>query len=187
MKPALPQIGLALQAVSSVLGGWFIGIYIFICVFTVFMAVCNCIAYYNIATADDNPQISVPFAWTLFVLNILLAILAILGFFYILLRWTKYTDMKNKYMEFNTENVVKSTFDKGVNPAIQQIKNAYPGTLNQNPDILLLNGGMSTNQPNPYNYTAYELQKMTNAVQNQIVLETPIMETSTERFQPNIY
>ena len=48
----------ALDAVSNILGGWFIGIFIFICAFTVFMSVTNCIAYGNIASNGGNGDIS---------------------------------------------------------------------------------------------------------------------------------
>ena len=159
MKPvALNQM---LNAVSTILGGWFIGIFIFICAFTIFMSVSNCVVYGRIAANGDNPDISKNFAIALLILNIILVIFALFGFFFILLRWSKYKDMQKGIKAFTTENVIKATFDKGINPAIEQRKNLYPGVMNQD-DILKQS-----------RYSARELENLSYSLKPQFMQVNP--------------
>ena len=61
--------------------------------------------YGRIAVNGGNPDISKGFAIALLIFNISLALLAFVGFIYILMKWSKYNDMKMAYMDFNTQNV----------------------------------------------------------------------------------
>lgn len=140
---------MATKAMSSIMGGWFIIIFSFICAFTVFMTVTNCVVYGRIASNDNDPNISKGFAIALLILNIILAMLALFGFFYVLLKWARYKEMK-KQMSF-TEQVIKANFDD-VNPVLEQRKNLYL-------DIL---------QPQKVNYTPDELQNMVDEMKSRI-------------------
>jgi hypothetical protein len=162
------KLNLALKATSSILGGWFLVIFIFISAFTFFMSVCNCVVYGRIAVNGDNPDISKGFAIALLIFNILLALLAFLGFIYILLKWSKYNDIKMAYMDFTTQNVVNKTFDKGVNPAIQKHKNTYPGIINQ--DILLQKASQQNAKPT---YTAQELENLSFNLKPEFMPSNP--------------
>jgi hypothetical protein len=159
MKPN--PLNQALDAISSILGGWFIGIFIFICAFTIFMSVTNCVAYGNIAVSGGNEDISKNFAIALLVLNIFLVIFALFGFFFILLRWSRYKDIQKGITSFTTENVIKATFDKGVNPAIEQRKNLYPGVINQD-DVLKQS-----------RYSARELENLSYSLKPQFMPSKP--------------
>jgi hypothetical protein len=158
----------ALQAMSSILGGWFLVIFIIISAFTIFMCICNCVVYSRVIANGDDPNISSGFAWVLLFLNIALAILALFVFFYILLKWSKFNDIKAGYMEFTTQNVVNATFDKSVNPAIQQRKNTYAGIINQ--DILLQTAAQPVAKPT---YTAQELENLSFNLKPEFMTNNP--------------
>lgn len=161
------KLSLAVKATQSILGGWFLVIFIFICAFTFFMSVCNCVVYGRIAVNGDNPDISKGFAIALLIFNIVLALLAFIGFIYILLKWSQYNDMKMAYMDFTTQNVVNATFNKGVNPVIQKHKNTYPGIINQ--DILLQT---ASKQQKP-TYTAQELENLSFNLKPEFMPSNP--------------
>jgi len=144
-----PSFSMAMKAMSSVMGGWFIIVFTFICAFTLFMTVANCVVYGRIISNDDDQSVSKGFATALLILNVLLAMLSLFGFFYILLKWAKYREFKTN---FTTEQVVKGTFDKGVNPLIEQRKNLYSDVLRQS----------------KINYTVDELQNLTNTMESKI-------------------
>lgn len=141
---------MATKAMSSVMGGWFIIVFTFVCAFTLFITVANCVVYGRIISNDDDPNISKGFATALLIFNVLLAMFSLFGFFYILLKWAKYREMKKQI--FTTEQVVKATFDKGVNPVIEQRKNLYLDILRQ-PKV---------------NYTPDELSSLASKMESKI-------------------
>jgi predicted membrane protein len=144
------SFSMAAKAMSSVMGGWFIIVFTFVCAFALFMTVANCVVYGRIISNDDDQSVSKGFATALLIFNVLLAMFSLFGFFYILLKWAKYREMKKQI--FTTEQVVKGTFDKGVNPVIEQRKNLYSDILQQ-PKV---------------NYTLDELQNVANMLESKI-------------------
>jgi hypothetical protein len=69
--------------------------------------------------------------------------------------------MKKGIKAFTTENVIKATFDKGVNPLIEQRKNLYPGVMNQD-DILKQS-----------RYSSRELENLSYSLKPQFMPSTP--------------
>jgi hypothetical protein len=144
-----------INASNSILGGWFLFFIIIICSLTFFMTICNAVVYFRIGTNDtQNPDITDGFAWVLFSLNIILALLSIVVFFYVLLKISQIKDLTSDYVEFTTQNVVAATFDK-VHPLAEQRKQLAFSTLpiktNESTDIL---------KPNK-TYTSKELENLT--------------------------
>jgi len=93
------------------------------------MTIVNCIVYGRIITNDNDPNISKGFAITLLILNIFLAMFSLFGFFYILLKWSKYREIKKQI--FSTEQIIKVNFDKDINHMKEQHKNLYLDILQQ--------------------------------------------------------
>jgi hypothetical protein len=160
MNNPVAKLNQALDAVSGILGGWFLGIFIFICAFIIFMSVSNCIVYGNVVSNGGNADISKNFALALLILNAVLVLLALFGFFFVLLRWSKYKDMQKGIKAFTAESVIKATFDKGVNPAIEQRKNLPSKILNQ--DILKQSS-----------YSSKELENLSYSLKPQFMPSNP--------------
>lgn len=161
-----------INASNSILGGWFLFFIIIICSLTFFMTICNAVVYFRIGNNETpNPDISDGFAWVLFSLNIILAILSVVVFFYVLFKISKIRDLTDDYVEFTTQNVVAATFDK-VNLIEQQRKNLAFNTLpvktQESTDIL---------KPNKA-YTSNELENLTYQ------LRPEFSSTNPETLQP---
>ena len=156
-----------INASNSILGGWFLFFIIIICSLTFFMTICNAIVYFRIGTNDTpNPDITDGFAWVLFALNIILALLSIFVFFYVLLKISKIKDLTSDYVEFTTQNVVAATFDN-INPLIEQRKqlnfNVLPVKTKESTDIL---------KPNT-TYTSKELENLTYQLRPEFSASSP--------------
>lgn len=156
-----------INASNSILGGWFLFFIIIICSLTFFMTICNAIVYFRIGTNDTpNPDITDGFAWVLFGLNIILALLSIFVFFYVLLKISQIKDLTSDYVEFTTQNVVAATFDK-INPLVEQRKqlnfNVLPVKTKEPTDIL---------KPNK-TYTSKELENLTYQLRPEFSASSP--------------
>lgn len=158
-----------INASNSILGGWFLFFIIIICSLTFFMTICNAIVYFRIGNNETpNPDISKGFAWVLFGLNIILALLSIFVFFYVLLKISQIKELTSDYVDFTTQNVIAATFDN-INPLVEQRKqlefNVFPFKAQSSEPLDIL-------KPNK-TYTSKELENLTYQLRPEFSASSP--------------